>query len=352
MHRAARYQTFPAAALLALLAIGMPAGAQTPKPAPARSLGLPAGAATSAAAPAPTVEDLFKKFQEAANAKDWPRAYELMQQAYGLQQTYDVLGNLGTAEYQLGKYRDAAEHLARSVHGFPAVGDPGVKRGTEELLLKAEKEVGTIRLRVTPAQARVYVGTRGYGPEDYREKVYVEPGDVSVSAGDVVGYAAEKKQAKLGKGEAKEVDLALQPEAGPVPTASATAVPAGGPNKGLLGAGIGVAAASLGVGIGLLVGGAGKKDEADKLREDLLKGGKKVCAPDNPPADCKKFTDAAGAYGTLTNVGASLLIAAGVAGAATAIYYAVARPGKPTPPTKAGFVAGPQGAAFAIEGSF
>ncbi len=172
MRRPHRFRTFSAAALFTCAALTAPAGAQVPAgsaaPTASASAGMPGGKAS--------IEELFKKFNEAVKAAEWPRAYELMQQVHAQKQTYDVLGNLGLAELKLGKMRDAAEHLGHSLAIFPVVGKPEAKKMTEDLFAKAVANVGTIRLKVSPTQARVKVGDRAYGADDYREQVFVERG--------------------------------------------------------------------------------------------------------------------------------------------------------------------------------
>jgi hypothetical protein len=258
--------------------------------------------------------------------------------------------------------RDAAEHLGHSLAIFPVVGKPEAKKVTEEMFAKAVANVGTIRLTVSPAQARVRVAGRVYGADDYRDRVYVDPGDVTVSAGDVVGYASEQKSVHLEKGATLDVELALKTTAG-AGTASASAsgmasvaptgtAPVSGPNLGLVIAGGAVTLAGLAAGIGLVVAGEGNKAEAVKLRQSLLD--KKVfglCQSDTTDPDCQRFFDAGNQGQTLGNAGASVLIGAGVIGVATVIYYFVARP-KKLPPVSAEANIGPNGAAFSVHGNF
>lgn len=386
MRRSERHRAFPAAALLLALVLATPAGAQAPAAKPAASAkGAPAtkasatatapaatatatatasaASAAPSAAPgpaAPNVQDLVKKFGEAAKAGDWPRAYEAMQAAFAMQKTYDILGNLGSAELELGKHRAAAEHLAWSLHEFPAIGKPEAKKVTAELLARATANVATLRLKISPPHARVRVGDRVFGPADYREMVFVEPGDVVISAGDAAGYAPLQKQLHAEKGKSEEVELSLKPEgngassASPSASAAPSATPmTSGPNKAVLGTGIGVTAAGIGVGIGLLVAAAGKKGEADKLRQSLLeKDVFRICESDRSDPDCQRFFDAGYAGQTFGNVGASLLIGSGIVGAATVIYYVVTRRKPVAPPVKASVFIAPGDSAFTIEGKF
>jgi len=312
-------------------------------------------ASPTAAAP-PPLEELFKAFRTAAQGRDWPKAYELMQKAYAQRQSYDVLGNLGTAELELGKYRDAAEHLARSLADMPVTAKPEVKKVTEDNFTRALGEVGTVILKVSPPQARVVVGDRTYDPGDYRDKIFVEPGAVTVSAGDAVGYAPDKKQVTLARGHSAVVELYLKAEAGPGPsvTATASAVPTAVPggNPVVLWGGVGLAVVGIGVGAGLLGAGLGKKGEADSLRNMLLAQGKNVCAPGSAAAaDCKKYVDAGTTGATLGNAGAGMLIGAGAVAVGTLIYFLVTR-SKEAPPVKAGVALGPFGGAFSVQGSF
>lgn len=359
MRRPHRFRTFSAAALFTCAALTAPAGAQLP----AGSAAPTASAAPGAPAGKASIEELFKKFGEAAKAGEWPKAYELMQEAYSQKQTYDVLGNLGTAELRLGKMRDAAEHLGHSLAIFPVVGKPEAKRVTEELFAKAVVNVGTIRLKVSPTQARVKVGDRAYGADDYREQVFVEPGDVLVSAGDVVGYASEQQSVHVDKGKTVDVAFALKTTAGaPTTSASASAtasvaptgtVAAPGPSLGILIAGGAVTLASLAAGIGLVVASGDKRTEADKLQASLVaSGGKKACAAATPPPDCKAADDAYKARDLLGNVGGTLLLVGGAAGAATAIYAVVMQVRKTTTPVQAGVVVTHEGGALTIHGNF
>lgn len=347
MRRPPRATTLSLAVWMTLLAWAPAAEAQAPSPTPAST---PAKA---------SAEDLLKRFAEAAKANDWPRAYEAMQEASSQRQTYDVLLNLGTAELRLGKMRDAAEHLSRSLALFPATGKPEAKKMAEESFAKAAAQVGTLRLTVSPAEARVLVGSRTYGVDDYREQVFVEAGEVMVSAGDVAGYASEQKTVHVDKGKTVDVEIALTLANGAASaTATGTVAPAttttgAAPNVPLVIAGGAVTLASLGVGIGLLVASSDKKAEADKIRQGLLD--KKVfgiCESDQSDPDCQRFADAGNARTLFGNVGASLLVAAGVVAVSTGVYYLVARPKSPAPPVQTGVVVSANGGAFSVQGKF
>lgn len=350
MRRAHRARLFTVAAWLSVAAWAPHAGAQAPV----------STARPAAATPAkPSVDDLFKRFAEAAKVGDWPKAYEAMQEAYSQKQTYDVLGNLGTAELQLGKARDAAEHLWRSLSNFPVVGKPEAKKVTEDFFAKAAAQVGTIRLKVSPASARVMVGNRVYTADDYRERVFVEAGDVMVSAGDVAGYVSQQQKVHVDKGKTMDVELALKsadgaPSASGTASVAPTAAPTGeGPSLPLVIAGGAVTLASLGVGIGLLVASGDKAGEAKRLQAELLAAqGPKACAPPTPSLECNKHVDAARTSDMLGNIGGSLLIVGGVAAAATTVYFLVARPRATKTAVQPGFVVAPSGAVLSVQGSF
>ncbi len=346
-----------AVACIAALTASGPAASQVP----GRPGASATAAASSTASPGDRADEMYRKGIAAGAAKDWPRAFQFLWEAYQLKKSYDIEGNLGTAELRLGKYQAAAEHLAHSLTLFPVNGSPDAKAKTEGLLEEAKKEVGILRLTVTPPGAMVKVGDRQLGPEDSRDQVFVVPGEMRVEAGGVNEFEGTSQSVKVAKGQVVTVSLTLVPRAKPTAsgTSSAgpagTSVPAADPLRTpLIISGLAVTAATLGVGIGLLVGGAWKKGEADQLREDLLKSGKTVCGAGSTNADCVKFTDAAGSYATLTNAGGGAMIAGGLVGIATVIYTVVSRPRADVAgaPPRVTVSVGPGGAALGIRGSF
>jgi tetratricopeptide (TPR) repeat protein len=67
-------------------------------------------------------DDLFRAGKVAYKAGKLQEAYEAYRAAWRLKRTYDIAANLANAESQLGKTRDAAEHLAFCIRNFPPTG--------------------------------------------------------------------------------------------------------------------------------------------------------------------------------------------------------------------------------------
>ena len=49
---------------------------------------------------------------KAAGKKDWTAAHAAFLEAWKLNEHYQIAANLGSMEIKLGRFRDAAEHLA------------------------------------------------------------------------------------------------------------------------------------------------------------------------------------------------------------------------------------------------
>jgi len=89
------------------LAQGQPAPASTP------------AAATSAAQQA---DELFLKGKALLKEGKKQEALAAYREAWKLRKSYDVAGNLGSLEIDLGLFRDAAEHLSYALSHYAASG--------------------------------------------------------------------------------------------------------------------------------------------------------------------------------------------------------------------------------------
>src|SRR5271168_2244413 len=105
-----------------------------------------AGPTTSVAA---QVVQLFDQAQDAFAKGDKQGAYNAYRAAWALQKSYDIAGNLGNVELKLGKYRDAAEHLAFSLENFPPTGEEAQQKAMEKRLAEVLKEVGRLHVKVS-----------------------------------------------------------------------------------------------------------------------------------------------------------------------------------------------------------
>jgi len=148
---------------------------------------------------------------EAGKHEEALRAFEAVWQA---RKTYDVAANLAQAETQLGKHRDAAEHLAYALRNFPVSGKPALRKQIEELAAEAKKQVVTLRVRVNVDKADVSVNGKPVGTAPIAEELFADSGTVTVEAG-LDGYDAAKQTLEMKKGEARDVVLTLVPNQTP-----------------------------------------------------------------------------------------------------------------------------------------
>lgn len=104
---------------------------------------------------------LFAQGRERYAAGDYPRAYEAYRRAWELSPGYDIAANLGNVEVDLGKYAEAADHLAYAKRTTPASLERAKRdkiiAKIDERMSKALQHVGKVILSVTPGEATVHI---------------------------------------------------------------------------------------------------------------------------------------------------------------------------------------------------
>ncbi len=128
-------------------------------------------------------DSLFLQGKTAAQAKKWDEAYELLERAWALKQSYDIASNLGQVAYLLGKHAEAAQHVSFAIRHYPATGDAEQKQKAQELLDMVRQKVSSLSVRVTPQDAEVLIdgasaGRAGALPPE----LFVDPGERTVVA--------------------------------------------------------------------------------------------------------------------------------------------------------------------------
>lgn len=342
-------------------AAGQPRPTASATAAPGRSgrpatTAAPSGTASAAAAPtaspaAPMTDDekadaWYREALDAGKADNWSKAYELLLEAVRLKQSHDILGNLGTAEFRLGRYRDAAEHFTASLKLYPVNGRPEGKAFSQSLLDEAKAQVGTLVLRVTPTAAKVLVNRVEYTAGE-RDVVFVEPGEVTIEAGGLPGYEPQRKKLTLEKGKSETVTMAL---------ATVGVAGARSPIPGYVAGGIGAVGLIAG-GVLLGVGFAQKGDVAGKMPRD--ENGAPLCVrssaagPERHP-DCAALRDAESSAQTMANVGLPMMIGSGVvvAGAIAYLLWPSSAPKGAASTGRMVPVVGAEGAGLVWTGSF
>ncbi len=179
------------------------------------ALGLARPRQAEAAAPAEQAI-LARRYYEdgvaAADAKEWEKAFLAFAEAWKLKQHWQIAVNLGQAELRLGKYPDAAEHLAYYLREATELHPDDVKRA-REWFDQATAKIGTLRLNVAPKGAQVFVDGKLVGTAPIEHDTYVEAGWHAVEARSGEQKALRQVEAPAGQ----SVDVALG-VGGAVPT--------------------------------------------------------------------------------------------------------------------------------------
>jgi hypothetical protein len=141
----------------------------------------------------------------------------------------ELLGELGLCELQLGKHRDAAEHLALGLAGRAFLPLP-LQHRFEEGRRKAEAHVGTLYLGVNPTDAEVFVDGRSLGAPAPTHEVFLEAGRHTIRA-RLTGHADATVTLDVSAGKVQTLALELpraseEPLARSAPAPSAPAPPA------------------------------------------------------------------------------------------------------------------------------
>jgi hypothetical protein len=257
----------------------------------------------------------YKEGVRLYSEKKWSEAESAFRNAWGLNPTFDVAYNLGSTEYQLGKYVEATEYLSRAIRDWPLLNSTSALRETARTrLAESRAQVGVLRIRVDVDGAEVTVNGRKVGTSPLTDEVFVAPGPVQVSAVRA-GYTTAPQETNIAKAEAREVSLTLVSL-----VASKRSVVPGA----VLG---GVAGAALVTGIGLYAGGRAKVTSGANERDAILKAGN-ACVPGalNYDARCSEVESTAKTANTFQQAGVGLMVGAGAAAAGALIYFLVPTP--------------------------
>lgn len=282
-------------------------------------------AALTAAAPvlAGEIDEAFTQGTAALEAGKHEDALRSFLTVWKVRKTYDVAANLAQAEVQLGKHRDAAEHLSFALRNFPVTGKAALREQMEAMLAEEKKQVVTLVVRVDVDNAEVSVQGRPAGTAPIAEELFADAGMVTVEAG-AAGYEPVKQTFEGKKGEARTVELKMVRKETPQ-------------ERSVLGPAIAFGAG----GVGLVVGAVAAGVAAAKT-DDL----KKVCGdPIRCPPSERGNLDAATTTAHISTAG---FVLAGVGAAAGVVLLVI--PSLQKPKTQTAIVAGP--AFLGVKGAF
>ena len=293
----------------------------------------PTAAALSGASNSAAAVRHYEEGVKAAKSARWNSAYEEFLAAWKLKQHYQIAANLGRAELKLGKYRDAAEHLAYFLREAPHV-DEAERAAAQAMLDEARAKVVALTILVDRAGAEVLVDGVAIGKAPLGQEVFVEPGRRTVEA-RLGGLENDRKALDIGPGSTRRVLLTLVPRAGekdesparpiavapvgPRVPAAPEQTPPGGLSMQLIGAGITASTLAAAAGVALTFVSLSRAD----AREDACGTG--------PYATCdemvwRSFEDE---RALTANAAIASFIGAGVVAAATVSYVIHGSSSKP-----------------------
>lgn len=288
-------------------------------------------------------------------------------EAFALKQSFDVAGNLGSLELDMGLFRDAAEHLDFAMRHYAATGSTAAQLAKARArYVEATREVQVWKVDVEPAGAEVFVDGVSVGIAPFDHVLFVAPGSRVIEA-RLAQHEPQKQTLLAAKGATGSVQLKLQP----IQAAASAAIPpttATGNGTGEkpplrpaapqaatevwptwpVYAGAGAAAVSAAVGVVFVLSGSSASADADEKRDQLATSGK-GCGAAGCPALVTAYEDADSAY----NTAVPLLVAAGLLAGAT-IGYALVFAGEPDGSGSAVIAptAGPEQVGMIFRGAF
>jgi hypothetical protein len=307
----------------------------TPAPHAAAQPTAPAQTETLSPLQRQQADDFFRSGSRLYTQQKWADAETAFRAAWALNPTYDVAANLGHTEYQLGKYRDAAEHLSFALRNWPIVGKREPRELVQKRLAEARKQVGAVTIRVSRPGAEVFVDGKAVGRAPLEQEVFVEPGARSIEA-KLAGYEDDQQRIEASKGGELSVMLTLAASApglatGPAETATVTpsgeALPglpppppvATGPRKAVLIAGGATAGAALIAGVVFTVLANERASAAEEKNSQLVKAvGPGTCA--EPTGACGEVAKLVHDRVVFSDLSFWSFVGAGTLGAATVIY--------------------------------
>jgi hypothetical protein len=191
--------------------------------------------------------------------------------AWALKQHHQIAANLGACEMKLGRFRDAAEHLAFFLREQPAGGNQDERRRTQTLFDEARAKIGTLTIDVDAPGAEVLIDDVVIGRSPLAGPVFVEPGGRRIVA-RLSGRPDMTRTLLVEEGMEKKVGLSLAlAEVAPV-VPPVVVVPERRPIWPVVVSAV-LGAAGLAVGAGLTVAANGKGADIRLLQAQVKTGG-------------------------------------------------------------------------------
>jgi len=305
---------------------------------------LAAGAPSEPPPAADTKEEaraLYVVGLEAQQQQDWQGAHVAFAKAWKLNRHYQIAGNLGSVEIELGRHGDAAEHLEYALREIRTAGtaDPGEVRALERLLTEASRHIATIRVRThwvgaELSQVELWIdGAR----QPLRSTLYLPAGAHALQV-RTAGATSPMHQIAAAAGSTHDVALSVHlvptPTTAPIVVAGEATESGGDAPRTASGerplwpalVGGSVALASAAFGVGALVAASGRAADAEDLGDEV-KAGTGLDAPvacsaaaGSALASCDAWQSAGGDSHTWWTAAAAGFVVAGGATIGSLLY--------------------------------
>jgi PEGA domain len=210
-------------------------------------------------------KELYDMGNKLYDEQKWAEAEAAYQSAWNHRKSYDLAGNLGDVEMQLGQYRDAAEHLSYAYDEFPTGGKPEVREALAKRIDEARQHIGVLKIKTNVIGARLYVDGKIVGQAPLEKGVFVDIGKRVIEA-RIDGHDDVLRTIDVTKGSQQEIDFQLVAKTGGASSSG------NGLRIALLAIGGGLATVGVVAGIGLWADASGRTTEAGNLRKDLNPG--------------------------------------------------------------------------------
>ena len=302
-------------------------------------------------------DEYFRQGKAFVKEDRWEDARRAYLAGYRIKRGYDIAGNLGSVELELGLARDAAEHLAYCIKSFPATGTAAQLTYIKGRFEEARQKVGALAIQVNVDGAEVFVDGHSIGRSPFNDDVYVEPGARTLEA-KLGGFSPSKRAIEAARGSWQSVALALRASAGVVRTSPPPGLPivVEARSRAPFFVGGGVALAGVGAGLtGLFLAQSSAARSASQFNQLKSRGGEGACLDAANQADCDALDRSYRDKGTFRTVSIVGFATTGAALGAI-LTYGLLSAGKTHPTTSAGLrvetLVGPGLTGALVTGSF
>lgn len=292
-----------------------------------------------------------KQFEEAlaaAQAGRWEEAQVVYEKLWNERRSYDVALLLGQAEYNLKRFRVAAEHLTYGLKLLPTTAPPQVGERSRQILGLCRKELGALDLQIRNKGAEVLVDGVVVAEVPLLSEVFVDPGEHRFDV-RLAGHVPQSFKMAFVPGQTKQRAVELKPievppqkletprPAGPPQTATPAQPAASASWTPVIIGGI-VTVVGLSAGLGFEFARQASDDKAKSIRDTLPSDTENPCWKAKQPlaTQCSRLVDELTTYDRFGRIELASFIVSGAALVGTGAYFFLMRPDQTNPGATAG----------------